>query len=255
MSDQIIKTAPMTPQEKRVLAALLICVCAVIALWIHNKDIQSRWINVPPPPSQFSAAGSGLGDVHFAYRKYGITLQNIGDTGGRVTSLNDYNYDNVAAWFRLLHRFDFRSNFIPFLAAYYYGSVSKDKHRLRPLVLYLADAGNSQEGEKWRWLAQATYLARFAVKDMDLALSLSEKLGKLNHPNMPAWARHMRANVLNARGEKEAAYGMLIGILENSADSMHPNEVNATLAYICEQILTPEQNKNNSLCEEFPPVE
>ena len=59
----------------------------------------------------------------------------------------------------------------------------------------------------------------------------------------------MEANVLNARGEKEASYQLLVSILRDKGDQMPIAEVNATRAYICEQILTPEQVKENPLCE------
>lgn len=219
-----------------------------IFFWHGARHIQGRWINVPPVPSSFSASGFGLGDLFFAYRGYGLMVQNLGDYGGKATAFKDYNYENLGGWLSLLTSFDPHSDFLPFLASYYFGAA-QDPAQLKYVVDYLEEAGNNPEGEKWRWLAQAVYLARFKMKDMDRALELARKLSVLDSPDVAQWARNMPANILNAKGEKEAAYDLLVGILKESADKMKPNEVNATIAYICEQILEPEQAKINSLCQ------
>lgn len=222
-----------------------------IAFWLNTRTFQARWTNVPPAPSKLTAAGAGLGDPAVAYRVHGTMLQNIGDSGGRTVNLNDYNYEHIENWFTLMHHLDPKSNFAPFLASFYYGSV-KDPEKLRPLVRYLELAGDNPQGQKWRWLAHGAYLAQFDMKDYDLALRLATKLANLGKPDLPMWARNMRASILNADGDKEAAYNMLLAILQDGADTMHPNEINATVAYICEQILTPPEAADNPLCKNTP---
>ncbi len=239
---------PASPAERKIWIVLYLALALNIALWFHARSFTSRWTNVPPVPSQISATASGLGDHQFAYRIIGIMLQNLGDTGGRTTGLAEYDYEELSKWFLLEHRLDPHSNFIPFLAAFYFGGT-KNPEKLRPLIEYLRVAGNSTEGEKWRWLAHASYLARFKLNDYDLALELANKLAQLPKDDMPAWTRNMPALVLNARGDREAAFNMLLEILKSSADKMHPNEVNATRDYICTRILTLEEAAANPLCE------
>ncbi|MDB2682953.1 hypothetical protein N9Z27_01725 [Alphaproteobacteria bacterium] len=241
----------MKPLERKIWIVLSIALIGCIGLWFTTKHYQSKWTNVPPPPGKLSAAGAGLGDTIFAYRSYGILLQNMGDQGGRTTNLRDYNFENLGNWFTLLHSFDSKSNFIPYIASFYFGGVDDENHpqKLKPIVDYLEIAGNSTEGEKWRWLAQAAYIARFKMKDLDRALNIAQKLSTLDNPNLPMWARNMPANVLNAQGEKEAAYGLLLSILDSEGDKMQAAEINATKAYICEQILDTAEAKNNPLCQ------
>ena len=227
---------------------LIVMVIIHIAFWLKTRDFQARWANVPPAPSILTAASAGLGDPALAYRVHGTVLQNMGDFGGRIINLKEYNYERLTKWFTLLHYLDSESNFAPFVASFYYGSVNNPE-KLRPLIGYLELAGDSPHGEKWRWLAHGAYLARFDVKDNQLALRLATKLANLGKPDLPMWARNMRANILNADGKKEAAYNMLVSILQNSAENMHPNEVNATVAYICEQILSNQEAIDNPLCK------
>lgn len=213
------------------------------------QDIQARWANVPPVPKQSSAPYAALGDKQFAYRSFGLMIQNLGDIGGRVTNLDEYDFTNLGAWFRFMNVLDPQSDYIPFLAAYYFGGADHKAEDMAPVTDYLADIGNTSDGEKWRWLAQAVFLARYKEKNLDKALQLSYKLADLYTPgDMPAWTKQMPAFVTMAMGDKKAAFGIMAGILAGDTSQMDPAEVNYTKAYICEQILDETQAKDYPLC-------
>ncbi len=192
-----------------------------------------------------------MGDRQLAYRTIGIMLQNLGDTGGRSTSLNDYNYDELGKWLLLTGELDAKSNFVPFLASFYFGAV-QDTSKMPPLLDYLHVAGQRPGGKRWRWLAQAVYLARFKMNDLDRALVHAKALAALENKDMPTWTRQMPAFVMNAQGNKEEAIGMLLEILESGEDSIHPNEVNHTREYICTRILDEKEAAGHPLCENLP---
>lgn len=243
----------MAAQEKILWICFLGLICVQAAIWMGLKQTQAKWINVPPVPTEFSIKSAFLGDDQLAYRSSGIVMQNLGDQGGRVTSLADYNLKDLAGWFNLLHRLDPRSDYIPYIAAFYYGGADVEGEKLAPLVAYLRQAGTTEGGQKWRWLAQAVYIARYKVKDLDYAYEMALELAALaDRPNadQPNWTRQMPAFILNEQGEKEAAYAIMLEILKSSADKIHPNEVNHTRAYICETILTPAEAAQNPLCDD-----
>lgn len=219
-----------------------------IAFWQYSRDIQTKWLNVPPAPSvQYSTLGA-LGDKQFFMRSSGLALQNMGDMGGRNTPLKDYNYDTLGQWLFLSKKLDGISNYFPFLAAYYFGAT-QDKKQLSVIIDYLADVGGQAGNDKWRWLAQAVYLARFHQNDLDKALNLAYALASISTEDMPAWTRQMPALVLNAKGEKEAAYSIIVEVLRSKGTSMDPAEVNAMKAYVCEQILDENESVMNPICE------
>ena len=236
-------------QEKFVRLGLCFAVLANICFWISVRDVQSQWLNVPAPPPAEYAAAAGLGDRSLAYRMNSITIQNFGDTGGRMTALKDYNFEKLADWFFIQDRLDPKSNHIPYLAAYYFSS-SQEPQKIRPILLYLERAGSRIDGEKWRWLAQAVFLARFKLNDLDLALSMARKLAALDKPDMPAWTKQMPAFVMNAKGEKEAAYALMLEILKSGSEKMHPEEVQEMQRYMCTVILDEAQAKDNPICEQ-----
>ncbi len=238
----------LSSRDKQVQLCLAFALCLNIIFWFSGRDIQARWNNVPPAPEQKYAAAYGIGDAGFAYRLNGIMLQNLGDTGGRVTSLDDYKYDELTKWFFLQDHLDPHSDFIPYLAAYYFGSVQTPE-KFRPVLDYLQKVGEHAEGQKWRWFAQGVFLARYQLHDLDKALEMAHILANTKYDEAPNWVRQMPAFILTEKGEKKAAYALLLEILKTSAADLHPNEVNAMKAYICERTLSKEEAAVNPICE------
>lgn len=219
------------------------------AFWFYARDMKPFWEDVPPVPQQKHAAFSTLGDEQMAFRMAGIMLQNFGDTYGRSTALKDYNYDRLGKWLFFADKLDQRSNYLPFLAAYYYGA-SQDPSKIDPVIDYLKTAGQRPDGEKWRWLLQATYLARFRQDNLEKALALAELLAEHPNEDRPLWSYQMPVFVMQEMGNKEAAYNLVINLLRDEAENLHPAEVNFMLYHLCDRILTPEQKAEHPLCQQ-----
>jgi hypothetical protein len=221
------------------------------AAWQIARPMQARWANVPPPPSAAGAAIGALGDRQFAFRTGGLMLQNFGDIGGRVTPLYKYDFNLLGKWFYLEDALDPRSVYVPWIAAYYYGGSQRGAE-VRPVVDYLVMLGRRGGGgeiKNWRWMAQAVYLARFRLGDLNLALDLANELASMYRPGMPGWVKQMPVFVLNAKGDKAAAYALMTAILKDEGKTMQPQEVTSMMYYICQQLLTPDQAKTNPMCQ------
>jgi hypothetical protein len=204
---------------------------------------------VPVAPRTETAALSGLGDTEISYRMAGYFLQNLGNVGGRFEALKDYNYDMLGQWFFVAQSLDDRANYVPFLAAYIFGAIQDDSvDKLDPVIDYLAAEGQSGYPQKWRWLSQAIYLARFRQGDLDKALHLANILANLEVETAP-WARQMPAFVQMEMGNKQAAYEIMVRMLATEKDHLHPNEVNAMVDYICTRTLEADQAAKNPLCQ------
>tara|TARA_B100000508_G_C11418084_1_gene256873 strand:+ start:322 stop:1044 length:723 start_codon:yes stop_codon:yes gene_type:complete len=217
----------------------IVFVCALtlnILFWQSSRNVQAQWGNVPPAPSSKRASMTGLSDAQFAYRMNGLMLQNLGSVGGQGINLRDYNYGELKKWFFVQDSLDEYSNFTPLIAAHYYGAVD-DTSKLGNIFDYLKIVGARPYGEKWRWLGHAVYLARYSLKDNDVALELAEILAANKDPKIGIWARQMPALIHQADGNKEEAYAVMLNILKDSLDDMHPNEINFMKDYICNTIL------------------
>lgn len=212
-----------------------------VAFWYGAHDTQARWEGVPPVPTKNGARIMTLGDEQFSYRFGAITLQNLGNSGGRVTAVKDYDYKKLGAWFWLLHGLDPASNHVPMMAAYYFGGTQVPED-VAVVVEYLATVGQNPVANKWRWLAHAVFLARHRMENPDLALDLAYILSRMQPVGdvLPAWARQMPAFVLANQGEKQSARKVIEEILM-TATELHPNEVNFMRAYLVDELGTPEQ--------------
>ncbi len=213
----------MASIPKGALAAVLITLSLQAAFWWRTRDLQAGWEGVPPAPSSQVAKALALGDGQFLYRAATFVLQNMGDEGGRVTPLKDYDYQRLGQWFFLLDRFDPQSEYLPVLVGYYY-SQSQNPDDVRVVISFLAHIAIRDPMRNWRWLAHAIYLARHKVGDMNLALSLAYRMAAISGPGIPIWARQMPAFVLAEVGEKEAARNLMEAIIDSQAD-LEPSEI------------------------------
>ncbi len=213
----------------KALVAVLLALGLQVAFWSQTRDLRAGWEGVPPVPSPKVALALALGDRQFLYRASAFALQNMGDEGGRVTPLRDYDYRRLGRWFRLLDGFDAESEYLPFLVGYYF-SQSTDKEDVRVVIGYLAGIATRDPERNWRWLMHAVYLARHRVGDMRLALDLAYRAAALDAPGIPVWTKQMPAFVLADVGEKEAARDLLEEILKDP--NIPPEEANFMRDYI-----------------------
>ena len=127
------------------------------------------------------------------------------------------------------------------LGATYFGAV-QDKEKLRYIFDYLAQVGARPDGEKWRWLGHAVFLAKHELKDNEKALELAYILADNKNPDLADWAKQMPAFILQEQGQPELAYKIMLNILISNIDTMHPNEINYMQDYICNKLLVDLQN-------------
>lgn len=210
------------------------------AFWFGAHETAAHWGGVPPVPTKNGARIMTLGDEQFSYRLGALTLQNLGNSGGRVTAVKDYDYKKLGQWFWLLHALDPASNHVPMMAAYYFGATQVPED-VAVVVQYLGAIGQNPVGNKWRWLAHAIFLARHRMDDVPLALDMAYALSRMQPVGdvLPAWARQMPAFVLADQGEKQTARRLIEEILM-TATGLHPNEVNFMRSYLVEELDVPE---------------
>ena len=234
-------------------AVLSVAVLCSVALWSVTRHMHPLWPNVPPAPSTETAPFLGLGDAQLAYRNMAYQLQVIGNTSGQSTPLYLYDYNRLGHWFQVLRTMDQRSDYVPYLAAYYFGSTQDPKRQLGPVIDYLEMAGSDPYPGKWRWLAQATYQAYHARGDHDRGIKLAYKLAELNDYTMPHWAKQMPAILHGASGDKHEAVRLMSSILVATLNDPYkkpdPVEVNFMVDFICNRMLTKTEAAKNELCQ------
>jgi len=237
--------------QNRVASLLFFILSLNFLLWAGSHNVRGHWTGIPPAPSENTAAGITLGDRQFAYRSGALTIQNLGDTGGRTIPLKDLDYNKLGQWFHLLNSLDHISNYVPMIAAYYFGGLQASEEtsdKIQVVIDYLASIGGSLEHGKWRWLAHAAFLARHKAGDLDYALKLARELAAMDPDAdvLPLWARHMPAFILAELDQKSAARALVEAVLLTDPD-LEPNEINFLRSYLIEQLGVPEDEIGNSL--------
>lgn len=197
---------------------------AQVALYVMTRDVRPTWDVLGPPPSEDALRLAALGEPQALYRWLALSLQNAGDTGGRMTPLKAYDYDHVVGWLERLDALDPRAQTAPALAAYYFGQTS-DHADMVAIIRFLMRAVPRDPTHRWQYLAHGAYLARHRAGDLRLALEAAQKLARLPGATMPPWARQMPAFILADLGDREAAAAFMEAFLA-SADDLPPEEVN-----------------------------
>ena len=187
-------------------ALLVVFIAINLQAWVSSevRSIRLGWTGVPPAPSRQAALALALGDDQFYYRASTFSLQNMGDFGGDVTPLKNYDYKRLGQWFTLLDSLDPESAFLPLLVGFYF-SATQTTADLPVVIDYLARIAERDPERNWRWLVHAIYLARHRMKDLPKALALSYRLAAFEVPGLPAWTKQMPAFVLTRLGDKEGA--------------------------------------------------
>jgi hypothetical protein len=219
-----------------------------VAFSFSLNDKKATWLNVPPAVNEKTMDAIALGDRAMIYRAAAIMLQNIGNTGGRNERFEKYDYKALKDWFIAAHKLDAESDVMPALAAYYY-SASEDRAQLSALVDYLEIAGDVEKGQKWRWMAQGAYIARFRMNDLPRALEIANHLNNAQNPSIPAWGRQMSAIILGDMGEKQAALGIILELMDTRGDVLAPQELFVMKEYMCRALISPDEAIYADFCE------
>jgi len=197
----------------RLYGFLLLFAVLQLGFWWQTKDVLPEMGIVPDVPGRVAVKALSFGDEEFYFRMLGLDIQNAGDTFGRFTELYKYDFAKLYAWFTLLDSLDNKSDYMPFLASYYFSQTQHVKDNIH-VVNYLYEHSASRPEKKYWWLAQAVYIAQHKLKDNDLALKMAEPLEKAE--NAPFWVRQLPAFVHEKRGEMEDAARIIQNIQTNS---------------------------------------
>jgi hypothetical protein len=174
---------------------------------------------IPPTPSEHSLKAMSFGDDEFLFRYMGRWLQFIGDGGGRIRPLHEYDYDRVVDWLAALDRLDDgRSDYGHELAARYFGeitpSVDPGFTRLRKIVDFLRITALRDPAREWPWLVWAAHKARNPMNDSALTEALARDLQspELKDKSVPAWVRVLPVQLYHAAGNDTAAREALAAV-------------------------------------------
>jgi hypothetical protein len=211
---------------------LLLFAALQVGFWGATRGRLPSMDIVPDVPGQVAVKALSFGDEEFYFRMLALDIQNAGDTFGRFTELYKYDFRKLYAWFTLLDSLDDESDYIPFIASYYY-SQTQHVGDVRYVVDYLYEHSYWRPEKKYWWLAQATYLAQHKLHDNDLALKMASPLEHAY--DAPYWVRQLPAFVHENRGEMNDALRIIEDIQANSKN-IPPSELKFMTYFVKERL-------------------
>ncbi len=176
-----------------------------------SRELRADFTAISPPPTLAARDALAFGDHQFVYRIWAFQLQNAGDSGGRVTRMGDYNYDYVIGWLDALRELDPRAQHHVFLAARYF-SQTPNPSDIRRVIGFIVRDAEAQPNLKWYWLTQATTIAETRLRDLPLALEISQKAARFDFPDVPNWVRVFPAVLLEKMGRYPDARAVIADV-------------------------------------------
>ena len=188
---------------------VLLLLAAQILLGWHLRPYRPAIEQMPIPPSPLALKVLALGDDEFLYRAEVSWLQEVGDGGGRVKPLKEFDYQRVAGWLAAVDTLDPRSDAVFQLGSTYFGAISDPGSaplKLPPLIEYFASGAMVDPSLRWHWLVWSAIKVQHVVKSQPLADALAEDLLSLRQNEaVPAWLPLLAAPMLRSAGEAERA--------------------------------------------------
>jgi hypothetical protein len=207
-------------------------------LWSGSREFKPDLAIVPTLLSYDSIKALSFGDEQVAFRYYGYLVQMSGDSFGRVTPLKNYDYEKLYKWWSLLDRLDPKSDYMPYLVAYYFSASQTPEKHLPYVVKYLEEHSDLNPQKKWWWYSQAYYNAKFGLDDLEWSLKIAKKLYDLPKDlDIPMWTRQLQAFVYEDKGEYKQACDIILNILRDfNEDKLKPSELNYIYYFIQDRV-------------------
>ncbi len=164
---------------------------------------------MPSPPGQITTKVLAFGDEEFLFRALSHWLQDVGDGGGRVRPLRDYDYDRVVGWLQALDRMDDQSDYPFSLAAHYFGAITDPAGappRVAKIAEYFCTAALAQPARRWPWLVSAAAMARRSGMAPGVASDVAGAVIRLrDDPSVPRWLPLLAIPLYHRAGQDDLA--------------------------------------------------
>ena len=171
--------------------------------------------DLPEPLSIMKLRLAGLDDPVALSKILMLWLQAFDNQPGISIPFSRLDYNLLIRWLDRIVELDERSHY-PLLAASRLYSLVPDAGKKRLMLEFVRQKFLQDPGRRWQWLAHCIYVAKYQLKDLDLALDYARTLRlQTKSPAVPYWARHMEVYILEDMGNIEAAKILIGGLLES----------------------------------------
>lgn len=207
-----------------VIVILALAVFFISQLTFHalTATNQAKAEQLYPPPSLAYMRVLGFSDDIVLSKITMLWLQAFDNQPGISIPFRKLDYRRVTQWLNLVLELDPLGQYPLLMASRVYGAVA-DNERKRIMMEYVYNRFFEDPNRRWPSLAQAVFVAKYQLKDYQLALRYADALAKnVTVKNIPFWVKEMNIYVLEDMGELESAKVLIGGLLDSGAiDDKH----------------------------------
>lgn len=202
-------------QNLKLYLAQFILLLVFIFVQIHSTSvIKARRQVLPQPVPAGAIKRIALGEAAIAAKLMGIWLLTYDSQAAEFMPWEALDFDRLIGWLELIQDLDMLADDVCILASSVFIEVQDQRKALRMLDLVRHQFRKAPQ-TNWRWMAQATLLAKYRLQDLPLAREFAHELNELGSSiGIPAWARDMEIVILQDMGEYDAASRMINTMLD-----------------------------------------
>ena len=199
---------------------IIIFFVAQICVWFFAHTIKPKYIITPFPPTKTEIEAMSFGDRQLLFRMLVFKIQNAGDAIGQYHNFNEYDYKKLRTWFEALDDIDSHSEYIPYMAAYYY-SIVRNVEKSKIIADYIANYASADPQKHWRLMTTALYIYKTQVPHSENEIYAIGEL--LLTQKIPMWAKALAAFFLKESGDICASYELIMKVTADEEISSDDN--------------------------------
>lgn len=204
---------PLSHVSASVLALLAAGLALQIGLHATLPKPRAQAPDLLPPPAIAMLRLASLGEPIALAKVLMLELQAFDYRSGSKVPYKDLDYTRVEAWLARILELDPEGQY-PLLAASRLYAEVPDEARARSMLDFVYRQYLLDPNRRWPWLAHATFLAKYRLKDIPLALKYADTLQKYTTAkNVPAWAITMGIFIREDLNELETERIMIGGLI------------------------------------------
>ena len=220
---------------------------AQVCVWFSSHAIKPKYIITPFPPTKTEIEAMSFGDKQFLFRMLVFKIQNAGDAAGQYHNFSEYDYKKLRTWFEALDDIDSHSEYIPYMAAYYY-SIVHNVEKSKVIADYITHYASSDPQKHWRLLTTALYIYKTQVPHSKHEIyAIGELLLK---QKIPMWAKALAAFFLKETGDVCASYELIMQVTADDEISSDDNVQDRFLIETLNSNIEKLKNRGESVASE-----
>lgn len=209
---------------KSLIVGLVICVALqFMATWFLSKINVIQFTQLKAPSSVSSYQILSLGSQSLMGQLLTLKLQLHDNQQGRHVNYKKLDYKKITKWLVLLQEMNLSSEYPALLASRVFSNTS-NKDQLRKIIEIVIVLFENEPKINWRWMAEGAVIAKYHLKDLQLALKMAKLLAKQPKSlGIPAWARDLEFIMLEELNMIDSAIYIVEQSLKDQS-TMHPDE-------------------------------